>query len=228
MRTTIALAALCLSACVHVHAAKPTPSTGADTTAQEEQRFGALNVRDGAGVSANLKTTLDGTDHVPHHNIDVIAAGDNNIGNVDVATLPALPAGANNIGDVDVASLPALPAGTNNIGDVDVASLPALPTGSNTIGTVNTATQAAPSGFSETLTVSSETRFSVSSVPLRQGLLVQCLEEGDALCLVYFVAGGTADAFALAPGTAVWLSIDDVNKVYVATTGSHGMQAIGF
>lgn len=49
----------------------------------------------------------------------------------------ALPAGDNNIGNVDVASLPALPAGTNNIGDVDVVSLPALPTGSNTIGKVD-------------------------------------------------------------------------------------------
>jgi hypothetical protein len=47
-----------------------------------------------------------------------------------------LAAGTNNIGDVDVLSLPALPAGNNNIGDVDVASLPALPTGANTIGAV--------------------------------------------------------------------------------------------
>lgn len=54
-----------------------------------------------------------------------IAPGDNNIGNVDVVTLPALPAGTNNIGDVDVLSLPALAAGTNNIGDVDVASFAA-------------------------------------------------------------------------------------------------------
>lgn len=35
----------------------------------------------------------------------------------------ALPAGTNNIGDVDVLTLPSLPAGTNNIGDVDVLSL---------------------------------------------------------------------------------------------------------
>ena len=46
----------------------------------------------------------------------------------------ALPAGNNNIGDVDVASLPALPAGTNNIGDVDIVSLPALAAGTNLIG----------------------------------------------------------------------------------------------
>lgn len=53
--------------------------------------------------------------------VDVVAslpAGDNNIGNVDVVTLPALPAGTNNIGDVDVLTLPALSAGTNNIGHV--------------------------------------------------------------------------------------------------------------
>lgn len=37
----------------------------------------------------------------------------------------ALPAGNNNIGDVDVLTLPALPAGTNNIGGVDVLTLPA-------------------------------------------------------------------------------------------------------
>ena len=48
----------------------------------------------------------------------------------------ALPAGTNNIGDVDVLSLPAIPAGTNNIGDVDVLTLPAIPTGTNVIGRV--------------------------------------------------------------------------------------------
>lgn len=48
----------------------------------------------------------------------------------------AIPAGDNNIGNVDVASLPAIPAGDNNIGNVDVVSLPALPTGANTIGKV--------------------------------------------------------------------------------------------
>lgn len=52
-----------------------------------------------------------------------IPAGTNNIGDVDILSLPALPAGTNNIGDVDVLTLPALPAGTNNIGDVDVLSV---------------------------------------------------------------------------------------------------------
>jgi hypothetical protein len=42
---------------------------------------------------------------------------------VDGTVTANLAAGTNNIGDVDVLSLPALPAGTNNIGDVDVASV---------------------------------------------------------------------------------------------------------
>jgi hypothetical protein len=46
-----------------------------------------------------------------------------NVLRVSLATNVTLPAGDNNIGNVDLAS--AIPAGTNNIGDVDVASLPA-------------------------------------------------------------------------------------------------------
>lgn len=44
---------------------------------------------------------------------------------VSLATNVALPAGTNNIGDVDVLTLPSIPAGNNNIGDVDIASVPA-------------------------------------------------------------------------------------------------------
>lgn len=65
----------------------------------------------------------------------------------------ALPAGTNNIGDVDVLTLPALPAGTNNIGDVDVLTLPALPAGTNTIGNVSTV-PAATGGCSVTKVIS--------------------------------------------------------------------------
>src|SRR5688500_15403141 len=53
-------------------------------------------------------------------------AGTNNIGDVDVLTLPALVAGTANIGDVDIASIA---AGDNNIGNVDVVTLPALAAG---------------------------------------------------------------------------------------------------
>jgi hypothetical protein len=70
-----------------------------------------------------------------------LPAGTNNIGDVDVLSLPPLPAGTNNIGDVDVLTLPSLPAGTNNIGDVDVLTLPALAAGTNLIGQIIAANQ---------------------------------------------------------------------------------------
>jgi hypothetical protein len=94
-------------------------------------------VSDGAG-----SLTVDGSVSLAA----AIPAGTNNIGDVDVLSLPALPAGTNNIGDVDVLTLPALPAGTNNIGDVDVLTLPALPAGTNNIGDVDIAS--APTGAS--------------------------------------------------------------------------------
>jgi hypothetical protein len=55
-------------------------------------------VKDAAAASTTIKTTDTAGVHVPHHNVDVIAAGDNNIGNVDVASLPALAAGTAAIG----------------------------------------------------------------------------------------------------------------------------------
>ena len=90
-----------------------------------------------------------------------LPAGNNNIGDVDVASMPTvtvqatnldirdltfaadkvdasgsvLGAGNNNIGDVDVASIA---AGDNNIGDVDIAS--AIPAGTNNIGDVDVLT----------------------------------------------------------------------------------------
>lgn len=85
-------------------------------------------------VTAISNALPAGNNNIGDIDIASIAAGDNNIGNVDVVSLPAIPAGTNNIGDVDVLSLPALAAGTNNIGDVDVLSLPSLPAGANAIG----------------------------------------------------------------------------------------------
>lgn len=78
---------------------------------------------------------------------NALPAGDNNIGNVDLAS--AIPAGTNNIGDVDILSIAAgdnnignvdiasIAAGDNNIGNVDVVTLPALPAGTNNIGDVD-------------------------------------------------------------------------------------------
>jgi len=122
----------------------------------------AVNIQDGGNtITVDGAVTVSGVVAAQQSGVwnvtinAALPAGTNNIGDVDVLSLPALPAGNNNIGDVDVASLPALPAGNNNIGDVDIASiaagdnnignvdvvtLPALPAGTNNIGDVDVAT----------------------------------------------------------------------------------------
>lgn len=101
--------------------------------------------------------------------LPALAAGTNNIGDVDVLTMPVVQVGDNSgslttdstqlpaalaanggmkvegvaggvAQPVSLATLPALVAGTANIGDVDVLTLPALPAGSNNIGDVDVLT----------------------------------------------------------------------------------------
>ena len=112
-----------------------------------------LSVKDALAATVVVKTTDTASVHTPHQNIDSIAAGDNNIGNVDVVTLPALVAGtaaigklvANSgvdIGDVDVLSIA---AGDNNIGNVDLSVIPG--TGATNLGkAIDTATGATDTG----------------------------------------------------------------------------------
>jgi len=75
-----------------------------------------VRTSDGAQINPATEETLasiKGTDGIKKIT-DALPAGDNNIGNVDLAS--AIPAGDNNIGNVDLAS--AIPAGTNEIGKV--------------------------------------------------------------------------------------------------------------
>lgn len=75
-----------------------------------------------AGTNGIGKLTANSGVDIGDVDITSIAAGDNNIGNVDVVTLPALPAGNNNIGDVDVLSV--VPGtGATNLGKaIDTAT----------------------------------------------------------------------------------------------------------
>lgn len=102
-------------------------------------------VTDGSGVTQPVSGTVTanlaaGSNNIGDVDVLSIAAGDNNIGNVDIASIAA---GDNNIGNVDVVTLPSLAAGTNNIGDVDVLSIAA---GDNNIGNVDIVTLPATAG----------------------------------------------------------------------------------
>lgn len=78
----------------------------------------ATNVPLPAGTNGIGKLTANSGVDIGDVDVASIAAGDNNIGNVDVVTLPALVAGSANIGDVDVLTIA---AGTTLIGDVALA-----------------------------------------------------------------------------------------------------------
>jgi len=116
-----------------------------------------IAVKNGAGDTKFMKTSGAGTDedpHIPEHTLSgtvTLGAGTAgigkltansgvDIGDVDVASLPALAAGSNLIGKVSIDQATAnanevvvksITAGDNNIGNVDVASIAA---GTNFIG----------------------------------------------------------------------------------------------
>lgn len=72
-----------------------------------------------AGTAAVGKLAANSGVDIGDVDVLSIAAGDNNIGNVDIDTLPALPAGTNSIGKLGANS-------GVDIGDVDVASITGL------------------------------------------------------------------------------------------------------
>ena len=149
-----------------------------------------------------LKTTSAGRLYTSSTIDAALPAGTNNIGDVDVLSLPALPAGTNNIGDVDVLSLPALPAGTNNIGDVDVLTLPnvTLAAGTNTNEVVGDAAHDAPVAGNPLL-VGGEGRTSdITAVANGDVCRVQLTTVGKQVNYPYAVPGNTWNYAAASGG----------------------------
>lgn len=134
--------------------------SGAATSAKQDTIDASINTLLKPASTLAAVTTV-GTVSAVTAITNALPAGTNNIGDVDVLTLPSLPAGTNNIGDVDVLTLPSIPAGTNNIGDVDVLTLPAIPAGTNLIGYV---AAASGSGSTNALTLSASTAAEASRV----------------------------------------------------------------
>lgn len=92
-------------------------------------------------VPAPLSTTGGGTEAtalrvtIASDSTGVVSIDDNGAAiTVDGTVTANLAAGTNNIGDVDVLSIA---AGDNNIGNVDVVTLPALAAGTNLVGIVS-------------------------------------------------------------------------------------------
>lgn len=140
----------------------------------------------------------------------------------------ALPAGTNNIGDVDVLSLPALPAGNNNIGDVD-----AIQSGTWTVqpGNIQNTTawlvqddKSATATLANISAATSSTTLQASN-SARKGFSVH----NDSSSILYVKFGSTAsatsytvkliaDAYYELPTTSVYTGI--ITGIWVSATGS--------
>ena len=136
--------------------------------------------------------------------LPALAAGSNNIGDVDILSIAA---GDNNIGNVDVVTLPALAAGTNNIGDVDVLTVPADPFGANA------------DAASETGSISAKLRFIAAT-----GIPVTSLPTLAAVTTVSTVTNVATIGTSVTPGTAA----ANLGKAEDAahTTGDVGVMAL--
>lgn len=84
-----------------------------DFSGQTTHAAAAILMTASGSEGSRSGTLVDSSNPLPITLPSALPAGDNNIGNVDVVTMPALAAGTNNIGDVDVLTLPADPLGAN-------------------------------------------------------------------------------------------------------------------
>jgi hypothetical protein len=97
-----------------------------------------------------------------------------------------LPAGTNNIGDVDVLTLPALPAGTNNIGDVDVLTMPTVTT--KPAGTTGATTSVASTVTANTTLIAADAnRFALTIYNESTATLFVLMGAGTESATVYTV-----------------------------------------
>lgn len=127
---------------------------------------------------------------------------------VDVTRLPAIPAGNNNIGDVDIASIA---AGDNNIGNVDVVTLPALPAGTNAIGTVTAVGAAAEDAAASGNPVLIGGRYDSSA---------RTLETGDAGAIALNASGQVLVEIAAGAGSGGTAAADDADFTAGTTSGT--------
>ena len=114
------------------------------------------------------------------------------IGDVDILSIAA---GNNNIGDVDVATLPALVAGTAQIGSVTIANQPPLTTGSAWIGLATVTGGIKNAGTTKTLEIKnigiSASGNATIFVPTTEFHVTHLLLSSDATVRVAILSGTT-------------------------------------
>lgn len=96
----------------------------------------ALPLPAGAAIEAGNLATIAAKDFATQTTLSDLNAKVTAVNTGAVTISAALPAGANNIGDVDVLTLPALPTGTNNVGTVNGSTTAVVPPNGGLAATV--------------------------------------------------------------------------------------------
>jgi len=168
------------------------------------------------GALAAIKTAIE--------IIDNAIAG--NEMQVDVLTLPALAAGTNNIGDVDVLTIA---AGDNNIGNVDLAS--AIPAGTNNIGDVDVLSVAIPTTFymgQKAVTTAGTEVALASSQAILSGVTIKALHANTGWIYVGTNPVTSTTGFVLDAGEQVFIEVANLATVYIdSSVNGEGVSYIG-
>lgn len=162
-------------------------------------------------VTANLAA---GNNNIGDVDVASIAAGDNNIGNVDIVTLPSLVAGSAYVGLATVTVGASLPAGTNFVGLATVVVGSALPASSNYIG-LATVVPAVPTavvhGFVSAAS-GGTTQFAANTI---KWVSVKSMP-GNATTAFLGINGVTASTgLPIEPGETHAFTISNTNLLYV-------------
>jgi len=183
-----------------------------------------------AGTNAIGKLSANSGVDIGDVDITSIAAGDNNIGNVDIAS--ALPAGSNTIGVVDLgstdnavldaiaASLALLDNSIASGNELQVDVVAALPAGTNAIGIVGHDVTGMVSDLDADVGTTAEKIHTASDVAIKR-IDIQAHPENTGYIFVgdSGVAGnGSGGGIRLAAGDFYSLDIDNTGDVYVAAS----------
>lgn len=189
----------------------------------------------GVASGTPLRVTSVDTNDVPVVNgatdLDVIVVG----GFIDVGSIASgLPAGTNNIGDVDVVSLPALPAGTNTIGNVLPAELGAggtraplrLDTNANLrsllVGNLTSPNSTNKQFYTEPMRVDSTS----ASFPLAVGLFASDGTQGDSVVTIQGALTANTGVLAVATAPAAGVRISTNSTVNGIKTGAGSFEKV--
>jgi len=209
-----------------------------------------ITIKDYLAQDVEVRTTETGDIHIPHHIVTQILtelpAGNQNIGNVDIVTLPALVGSSANIGDVDVLTLPATAATTTKqdviIGhvdgiegilgtiDADTGALFGCVDGTELKVDVKDVTLPTTVVHGKTTigTASSGEAVLGSSTALLSGVTIKALSANTGLVYVGKTGMATSTGFELNAKESVFIEVDNIADIFIiVAVDAEGVTYVG-